>query len=613
MIHLSILGSPEVTVDGEPAPKELLWRKNLALLVYLARSPHGRRSREHVAAVFWGDKPEVDARHSLNEALRVIRKQLPDGALTADGDHVILDLATVSFDLDEFVAHRAAGETSQAAALLRGELMAGFGIPDSNEFEDWVSAERRIWRQHSTDVLESIATAALEAGDLAAARDIARRAETLDPVADTPIRILMQCDALRGDPSAALAVYQEFAARLDRDLGLDPPEGLKTLADRIRAQREVADAEIRSEEAGLSRRLPLTGRGQELRRGVEAVRACRLESIPTLLVITGALGTGKTRLAEEIVLRAELEGVHVARVRCDDADRATRHGALCALVADTKLFGEGARFEGPDDFGTAVYEASERRPILIWVDSAEHLDTDSYLAVGPLLRRFADHRVTIMLSATDAPPLPQLDELTGSLGRDIAGELIALQPLNAADIAWLARKALPEWEDDAIDRLARRLFIDTAGLPLLAVDLLHALRLGLDLSGDEVGPWPEPTRTLDQTFPGDIPAALTAAIRAGFRRLSPEAQEVLKVASLFDARVTPALLEQTMDLDPVRLLEALDELEWRRWLTAEPRGYGFVARLHREVIENDMMTKGQRQRLRERLANSSADRDGGSA
>jgi len=66
MITLRTLGPVEVTVDGEPAPRELLWRKNLALLLYLARSPERRRSREHLVAVFWGDKPDASSRHSLN-------------------------------------------------------------------------------------------------------------------------------------------------------------------------------------------------------------------------------------------------------------------------------------------------------------------------------------------------------------------------------------------------------------------------------------------------------------------------------------------------------------------------------------------------------------------
>ena len=44
---------------------------------------------------------------------------------------------------------------------------------------------------------------------------------------------------------------------------------------------------------------------------------------------------------------------------------------------------------------------------------------------------------------------------------------------------------------------------------------------------------------------------------------------------------------------------ALDELEWQRWLTAEPRGYTFVARIVRDVVDRDMVTPGQRQRIKD--------------
>jgi DNA-binding SARP family transcriptional activator len=39
MISCRLLGPPDLTVDGGAPPAELLWRKNLALLVYLALSP----------------------------------------------------------------------------------------------------------------------------------------------------------------------------------------------------------------------------------------------------------------------------------------------------------------------------------------------------------------------------------------------------------------------------------------------------------------------------------------------------------------------------------------------------------------------------------------------
>ena len=68
MIVCRTLGPVSVEVDGAGAPSELMWRKNIALLVYLARSPKRARTRDHLIGLLWGDKPEDDARHSLNQA-----------------------------------------------------------------------------------------------------------------------------------------------------------------------------------------------------------------------------------------------------------------------------------------------------------------------------------------------------------------------------------------------------------------------------------------------------------------------------------------------------------------------------------------------------------------
>ncbi len=88
MITCRTLGPVEVRVDGQPAPAELLWRKNLALLIYLARSPHRRRSRQHLIGLLWADKDEKAARHSLNEALRALRQIVGEENITTESDTV---------------------------------------------------------------------------------------------------------------------------------------------------------------------------------------------------------------------------------------------------------------------------------------------------------------------------------------------------------------------------------------------------------------------------------------------------------------------------------------------------------------------------------------------
>ena len=69
------------------------------------------------------------------------------------------------------------------------------------------------------------------------------------------------------------------------------------------------------------------------------------------------------------------------------------------------------------------------------------------------------------------------------------------------------------------------------------------------------------------------------------------------MAAVLGGRVALPQLARASGLDAEPLATALDELEWQRWLTAESRGYSFVARIVREVVARDMVMPGQRQRI----------------
>ena len=186
------------------------------------------------------------------------------------------------------------------------------------------------------------------------------------------------------------------------------------------------------------------------------------------------------------------------------------------------------------------------------------------------------------------------------IGRDLAGVAVRLAPLDRDGLRRLATWSLPAYGEAELDRVARRVEVDSAGLPLLAVEMLHAVALGLDLhAAGGASAWPAEHRTLDQTMPGDLPDAVTAAIRVGFRRLSKDAQTVLAAASVLGDRVPAVPLGRATGLEAPRLSAALDELEWQRWLAAESRGYSFVARVVRDAVARDMLTEGQRQRILE--------------
>ena len=105
----------------------------------------------------------------------------------------------------------------------------------------------------------------------------------------------------------------------------------------------------------------------------------------------------------------------------------------------------------------------------------------------------------------------------------------------------MARAVFPDYDASQLDRLTRRVAADSAGVPLLAIEILHGVSSGLDWER-ESGAWPAPYHTLTQTTPGDLPDSIIAAVRIGYRRLSDPAQRTLAAAAAFGGRVTAARL-----------------------------------------------------------------------
>ncbi len=215
-----------------------------------------------------------------------------------------------------------------------------------------------------------------------------------------------------------------------------------------------------------------------------------------------------------------------------------------------------------------------------------------------LLRDVAAAPVFVLITAATATPCEELDQLRVRVGRDVPGVALRLAPLPSAALQALARWAFPAYGDVEIDRIARRVATDSAGLPLLAVELFHAVALGLDLHRT-AGAWPAEHHTLDASLPGDLPDPVIAAMRIGYRRLGKDAQTVLAAASVLGERADTTILARATGLPPDRLAAALDEAEWQRWIAADARGYSFVARIVRDCVAKEMLTEGQRRRVLE--------------
>lgn len=630
MIHFKTLGPLEVTVDGAPAPSELLWKKNVAVLVYLARTPKRRCTREQLIGLFWPDKSDTAARQSMREAIRVLRQHVGEDRLKATGDVIELAAGVVELDTDELEKLVQQRDWARSTPLIAGEFLEGFKIADATNFEDWLTVERSHWHGVAIDALLRHAEERLDAGDELGADAPLRQARMMDPWSQRALRARMRRLAGSGDRSGALQLYEQFAKDAWRDGSPLVERETSALVERLRSGRawRLPKDALAPERSVSWRRAPLLGRARELADALTRWRSVRQESRLTLLVIEAESGGGKTRFVEELSTRAAVDGGVVVSTRAVQADlehpasailglaraglldapgvAGAHPAALAALAAQASEWAE--RFPQPhetsaDDAFTidaAIAEvlrvSSAERPHLLIFDDAQWIDATSYQALERLVRDLARAPILVVLAATPEPAPPKLAELRARIGRDVAGAVIALGKLSAETIRELVRWALPSYTNDDAERLTRRIAVDSAGLPLLAVEICHAMAQGLDLAAT-AGAWPHPLRTLDSTFPGDLPDTIVASIRVGFRCLTRPAQQALVAAAILGERVAGEQIGRAAGLTGSAVHEALDELEWRRWLVAEPRGYAFVARIVRDVVARDMVTEGQRQRI----------------
>jgi DNA-binding SARP family transcriptional activator len=158
------LGPLQVTLDGKTitAFGSDKMRALLAYLVIEAGQPH---RREALAALLWPEQPDTVARQSLRQALYELRQML-SGSET----FLLVTRQTAQFNLDsdsscdllQFRNLIAACEVHkhtqpeqcdeciarqrQAVELYKGELLQGFAVNDSREFEEWLLLERETLR-----------------------------------------------------------------------------------------------------------------------------------------------------------------------------------------------------------------------------------------------------------------------------------------------------------------------------------------------------------------------------------------------------------------------------------------------------------------------------------
>jgi predicted ATPase len=255
---------------------------------------------------------------------------------------------------------------TQAADLYRGDLLSGFNL-DSLPFQEWITVEREHLHRRAMEAFYHLADCHNQRGEHRQAEHYARRQLKLEPWREEAHRQLMVALSLSGQRSAALAQYEACRRTLLEELGVEPEEETKTLAEQIRdGNLYASEAPPHNLPAQLTR---FVGREAELEQIAEQLNAPHNR----LLTLVGSGGVGKTRLALVAARRAMPyfgDGtwfVPLIDVREEPAEGL--HDRLATAIAGAM----GIAFSGQDDPKTEVLKSLRARESLVILDNFEHL------------------------------------------------------------------------------------------------------------------------------------------------------------------------------------------------------------------------------------------------
>ncbi|HEY6313324.1 MAG TPA: BREX system ATP-binding domain-containing protein [Streptosporangiaceae bacterium] len=206
---------------------------------------------------------------------------------------------------------------------------------------------------------------------------------------------------------------------------------------------------------GLPARTPrLVGRDAEIRALGEALDRVG-SGHPTIVLVEGEAGIGKTRLLEHALAEARARGMQVVAGRAEELERTRPFGLLAAAFGcatsspDPRLAAIGAllathgvgdggpitvtsdpglQFRTVDAFTDLAEEIALAGPLVIGLDDLQWADPSSLLTLGAVGRRLPHVPVAVIGCMRLAPRLPELDRLAGALQAAGARHL-ALAPL----------------------------------------------------------------------------------------------------------------------------------------------------------------------------------------
>src|SRR5213079_3524454 len=203
-------------------------RKHFALLIRLAVEAGRKLTRDYLMDLLWPDVAAPLARHSLAQALTVLKEAV-------GRDHLVVQRASLGLVAGVVQVDVARLDVSETE--IRGPFLDGFEVPGAVQFEQWKDEWRAKLMPRIRDCLVRQMDAGRRTGDFATVERHAQVLLDLDPLSEDAVRGLIEARAWVGDRTNALKAFGRFEARLAEELGAKPSADLVRIADLLREGR----------------------------------------------------------------------------------------------------------------------------------------------------------------------------------------------------------------------------------------------------------------------------------------------------------------------------------------------------------------------------------------
>jgi len=580
---VTLLGAPVLhAAQAVPFAPE----RRFQLLAVLALHAGEWVERDWLAALFWADRENSEARRNLRKVLFKANEVAGVSGLDSR-DHAVR--WTVATDLHTLRTAIADQRGSEALAMLNRPLLAGIDDPANRAFAEWLASER----SRLSALRHQLAVEHLPALDDESAVELARRMLDDDPLDEVAVAALMRTDLRRGQSTQAKRLYREYAARLAEELGVEPSNALRDLlrdapATGLAARHEAKQSPVAPALAGfVGRRIELTELCALLAR-----TDCRL------LTVLGPGGIGKSRLVREALGRVGSDhpgGVHWIELQ-DLSDRA----AVVARIAQAL----NIDISGNRDPLEQLLEKLPRQASLLVLDNAEHLHE-----LPALVDRLIDAGTSLKLLLTSRARLGSSHEWLLPLGGLAVPEDDSRDPdaATAFDAVRLfaERARLTQREFDLVQHLPAVIAIVEAvqGMPLAIemaaswIRLLPPVEIARDLQTSIDVLAQDPQTALAPARPEH--ASLRTVLERSWDLLAPLERQALADLSVFRGGLTRAAAQAVVGVS----LPLLASLADKSLLTVDARGrfgmHPVVALFASERLAAD---PGREQTLRDRHA-----------